>query len=339
VTRTTFVTLAIALCCALPFSDKANCQPSTTAPTWQIGKIAIQAAEVWVFKPPLLSYQQIRGSGFAIGPRNLAEQPKDYIAVANTPGSEQKIVVGDPNQPTNIGNGAGGIEPALSPDGHYIVYCGTPKASHYPDMQLIKVNTETREKTELTHLKNTACNPAWSPDGSKIAFDTESTQGGVVAVLDLASLNISAIAIGARPQWSPDGKRLVFLRWPRIDGGPQSVWIVNADGSNPKKVSDSTGLFPSANWGADGASIIFTSEDKKHSAIFRANLDGSSAEKIAGDKHVDMYFPSVSPDGKELLVIADSGMAPNLLQIDLNSHTSRVLCNALRASVNWVKKQ
>lgn len=315
--RTTFVTLVFAICYALSCSDKASGQPSTTAPTWQIGKIAIQADVEWQDTTPLQFQSHIRGSGSVIQKRAA-----DHIVVADSPDAPQKRV-------------GIGFEPVLSPDGHSVVYCEV--TTHAPGRQLIEVRTDTGKQFELTQLKNGACAPAWSPDGSKIAFNTEGTNGAVVGVLDLASTNIFAISLGARPRWSPDGNKLVFLRWPEVAGGPDSIWIVNADGTGLKKVSETRALLPSANWSADGASIIFTDMDHRRSTIFRVNLDGSNIEKIAGDKNIDMFFPSISPDGRELIVIADSDMAPTLMLIDLDTHKSRVLCKALRASVLWVK--
>lgn len=317
-TRMSFVTVVLAASCALAVSDNLSGQPAATASAWHIGQIVIQADDEWVDPSPLEFERHIQGSGAVI-----RERLADHVLFADSPGSEQR----------RLGIG---LEPALSPDGNIVVYCGVIH-SDQNGRQLIEVKPRTGEQSQLTHLTKEACDPAWSPDGSKIAFNTESSKGGVVAVLDLSGSKLLAISLGARPQWSPDGKRLVFLRWPEVAGDPNSIWIVNADGSGLKKVCDIHGLLPSASWGEDGASIIFTNEDQHRSAIFRIQLDGSNLEKIAGDKNFDMYFPSISPDGKELIVIANSDKAPALELIDLNTHKSRVLCKALRASVVWVK--
>jgi Tol biopolymer transport system component len=319
-TRRSFVIVVLAVGCAPSLASKTWSQSSATAPVWHIGQVAIQADDEWVDPSPLEFERHIRGSG-AVIQRRIA----DHIVFADSPGSQQR----------RLGIG---LEPALSPDGNIVVYCGVIKPDQ-PGRQLIEVKPGTHEQSQLTNLAKEACDPAWSPDGSKIAFNTESSQGGVVAVLDLDGSKTLAISPGARPRWSPDGKKLVFLRWPEVAGGPNSIWIVNADGTGLKKVSDIHGLLPSASWGEDGASIIFTNEDQHRSAIFRIQLDGSNLEKIAGDKNFDMYFPSISPDGKELAVIADSDKAPTLTLIDLNTRKSRVLCKALRASFVWVKNQ
>jgi Tol biopolymer transport system component len=317
-TRISFVTVVLAVCCALNLASKTCGQPSATAPAWHIGKIVIQADDEWVDPSPLVFERHIQGSGSVVQKRRA-----DHIVFADSLGSEQK----------RLGIG---LEPALSPDGNVVVYCGVINSGQH-GRQLIEVKPHTGEHSQLTHLMKEACAPAWSPDGSKIAFNTESSKGGVVAVLDLADSKLLAISLGARPQWSPDGKRLVFLRWPEVAGGPDTIWVVNADGSGLKKVCDIHGLLPSASWGEDGTSIIFTNDDQHRSAIFHIKLDGSNLEKIAGDKNFDMYFPSISPDGKELIVVADSNKAPTLVLIDLDTHTSRALCRALRASVVWVR--
>jgi Tol biopolymer transport system component len=317
-TRAAFVTPIIAASCALALANQASGQPSAAAPAWGIGKIVLQADDEWFITVPLQMDAHTRGSGSVVQKRMA-----DDIVVADSPDSEQRRV-------------GIGLEPAISPDGHSVVYCGMTRLNQ-SDRQLIEVEIDTGKRTELTHLKIAACDAAWSPDGSKIAFNTESSKGAVVAVLDLANSYILAISPGARPQWSPDGKRLVFLRWPELASGPDSIWIVNADGSGLRKVSDTRALLPSANWGADGSSIIFTRDNNHRTAIFRVDLDGNNLQEIAGDKNIDMYFPSISPDGRELTVIADSVKSPKLMLINLDTHKSRVLCKALRASVLWVK--
>jgi Tol biopolymer transport system component len=315
--RVNFALSIFALCCVLAISQRTFGQSSSEAQVWSIGKIVLQADDDWINPAPLTFQAHIRGSGSVVQKRVA-----DHIVIVDSPHSKQREV-------------GIGLEPTLSPDGHNVVYCGRTKAG----WQLVKVTTDTGERVELTHLKNTASSPAWSPDGSKIAFNTEAENGGIVGVLDLATNYFSAISPGARPRWSPDGKKLVFLRWPEVADGPQSIWVVNADGTGLKKICDIRGLLPSANWSADGASIIFTSEDQHRSAIFRMDLDGSKVEKIAGDKHTDLYLPSMSPDGRQLVVIADSDMAPTLTLIDLDSHKSRALPKALRASVIWTRNE
>lgn len=67
------------------------------------------------------------------------------------------------------------------------------------------------------------------------------------------------------------------------------------------------------------------------------NLDGTNLEEIARDKNLEMYFPSISPDGKRLVVVEEESGAHFLALIDLSAHKSRALASGERGDVLWVK--
>jgi Tol biopolymer transport system component len=93
--------------------------------------------------------------------------------------------------------------------------------------------------------------PAWSPDGTRIAFTRFTSSGRYleVARADGTGLRrLAPIADQTLPSWSPDGRSLVFAR-----GAPSSVWTVRADGKHLHRIA--TGGFPE--WSPDGRAIAF----------------------------------------------------------------------------------
>jgi DNA-binding CsgD family transcriptional regulator len=150
--------------------------------------------------------------------------------------------------------------------------------------------------------------PAWSPDGTKIAF-TRGTSRYVgssdiyVAGADGSAVtrltNLSGNEI--RPTWSPDGSRIAFLY-------DTSLWVMNADGSAVTMIYGSTDLGISApSWSPVGSRIVFHGYSYDHngrraSDIFTVNDDGSQLTRLTNDPANDA-LPAWSPDGARIAFV------------------------------------
>ena len=60
------------------------------------------------------------------------------------------------------------------------------------------------------------------------------------------------------PSWSPDGGRIAFAST-RADGRNIDIWVMNADGSSPVRLTDHQAPDQDPTWAADGQSVFFTS--------------------------------------------------------------------------------
>src|SRR5262249_30220106 len=90
---------------------------------------------------------------------------------------------------------------------------------------------------QLTSDAGTEENPAWSPDGSQIAYDSDDGEAGNLDVWVMSSNGsgqkrvISSPALDAVPDWSPDSKQIVFAS-ERSGKTNRKIYIANANGSN-----------------------------------------------------------------------------------------------------------
>jgi TolB protein len=135
-------------------------------------------------------------------------------------------------------------------------------------------------------------NPALSPDGTKIAYSDDligpAAQFIVVSKVDgSGSFELTKSPfhnpftdVGIfddEPAWSPDGKQIAFVGV-LTRGGPQGIWTINADGSNPVLVTQGGG---SPSWSPEGQRIAFD----RSSSIWTMKSDGTHQENLtAGEQ-------------------------------------------------------
>lgn len=96
---------------------------------------------------------------------------------------------------------------------------------------------------QLTAFKGMSYDPAWSPRGDKIAFvGTDSGSDEIYLVTTdgsvLQQLTFNNNQWDKHPTWSPDGSQLVFFS--NRDTGRRQIWIMKADGSDQRNISNNT---------------------------------------------------------------------------------------------------
>ena len=139
--------------------------------------------------------------------------------------------------------------PSISPDGQWIVYDGNQAGNS--DIYLQSVGGQN--PINLTKdSPDDDTQPAFSPDGERIAFRSE-RQGGGIFVMGRTGESVRRITDnGYTPAWSPDGTQLVFATSPpgvfRV--GPSDLWIVTLASGDRRRVSDHKGIQPS--WSPHG---------------------------------------------------------------------------------------
>jgi serine/threonine protein kinase/Tol biopolymer transport system component len=140
--------------------------------------------------------------------------------------------------------------------------------------------------------------PSISPDGSRIAFQSNRTGSNEVWVCDADGSNpIQITSFGLEqtgtPRWSPDGKLIAFDS--RI-GGEANIYLVDPQGGVPRKMEIDTHDNSLPSWSHDGNWIYFTNgSDANHTSVWKVPSTGGHATKISQSPG---FYPMESPDGQ-----------------------------------------
>jgi Tol biopolymer transport system component len=131
--------------------------------------------------------------------------------------------------------------------------------------------------------------PAWSPDGQRIAWSSTRDGNAGIYVMDAdgsAQIRLTNDPIAEnQPSWSPDGAKIAFSGVPT--GGDSEIYVMNSDGSAVTQVTDNTVRDYDPEWSPDGAKIAFSREAVDESSLpadylFTMNPDGSGAVRLTG---------------------------------------------------------
>jgi TolB protein len=172
--------------------------------------------------------------------------------------------------------------------------------------------------------------PAWSPDGRRIAFISDRTGLSELWVVDVGegagagALQVTAgmrkgdrrlpggANLDSHPSWSPDGNRIAFAS--RRGGGSfNNIWMANLKDRGLLQLTNNLYDSEAPAWSPDGKRIAFHAKSRgSRNYIWIINSDGTNpVELVVGEA------PAWSPDGSKIAFVRDTSSNPSVVNLDI----------------------
>ena len=161
--------------------------------------------------------------------------------------------------------------------------------------------------------------PAWSPDGSKLAYVTFESGRSALVVQTLSNGAIRQIASfpqhNGAPAFSPDGSKLAFAL---SKTGTLNLYVMDLNSGQIRQVTNDRSSNTEPSWFPDSQNLAYTSGQSGRPQVYKININGGSAQRLTWEGAQNQNA-DVSADGKLMVMVSTNSGQQHITKQDLET--------------------
>jgi Tol biopolymer transport system component len=234
------------------------------------------------------------------------DEPGKNNSLWQIPFSTTDGTVSGASEPLTVGRGRD-TQAAVSRDGKLIAFAAQDISFNIETLPFdAEMGRQTGPPQEITRGSNNIEFLSFSPDGQSIVF--QSRRGARLHIwrVDIGSAPVQLTSDpnfdDSIPRWSPDGQSIAFIRRsvgvPDTRGAPGNLWLMSADGANPRLLSENA---VNPQWAPSGLALVYGSvAEGRKNQLFIFDLATKTSRRLTNEPAVSP-LGAFSPDGRWLI--------------------------------------
>ncbi len=186
----------------------------------------------------------------------------------------------------------------------YVTAVGAGRNAQY---SLIIADSDGYNPQTVVRSREPLLSPAWSPDGSKLAYVSFEHGDSAIYIQDVTTgsrrLVSSQRGINGAPKFSPDGRRLALSLSYQ---GNTEIYVMDLGSGALTRLTDNLSIDTEPEWTPDGGSIVFTSDRSGKPQLYQVPASGGAPQRLTfqGQYNADA---SISYDGNQIAMVQGNG--------------------------------